>query len=178
MITGTEFDRILDCYKSELKIDKYSLEEECTRQPDLYAKYTQLYAEAEREVGLAKMERNKVEARLDREIRQKHEIHGFPKPPTEVAIERWIKSHADWLVVQQNRIDAQYRFNILDGIRWALQHRKEALGHLVSLFLNHYYSDIPVKGAKEVRQEEADKRVDQQVDKLNEGNERIFRRRL
>ena len=178
MITGQEFEKILDCYKEELKIDKYSLEEECVRQPDLYAKYAKFFAEAEREVSLATLERNKVEAELDKEIQLRHEIHGFPKPPAVETIKRWIKAQPKYLIAQQNIIEAQYKFSIIDGIKWSLQHRKMSLEQLVNLFLNNYYSDIPVKGAKEVRDQEATERYKKQVDMLNEGNERLLKRRI
>jgi hypothetical protein len=177
MLTERQFDGILDCFKKELEIDKYSLEDECIRQPNLYAKYAELYAEAEREMALAKLERDKVLAELDKEIRTKHELYGFTKPPTETAIERWVKANARYIAAQSERIQAGYKMNVIDGIKWALQHRKSSLEHLVSLFLNNYYSDIPVKGTKEVRREEQDKRMDKQIETINQ-NERLLKRRI
>ncbi|KXH69814.1 MAG: hypothetical protein AM326_01705 [Candidatus Thorarchaeota archaeon SMTZ-45] len=137
-------------YKDDLAIDKDSLEECLVEQPELYAKWSQVWAQAVRERDEAKEALNLVKAELDMKIRKSWDILGFDKKPTDMAITTWICAQKDYRDANFILIQATYNVNVLEAAKWAFQHRKDALDNLTKLFLSNYYADSKAVG-KETR---------------------------
>ena len=133
-------------FEDDLRIDQDALEECLVAQPDLYAKWSTAHAQAIKERDMAKEALNVVKADLDMKIRKSWEILGFDKKPTDMAITTWICAQEEYKDANFHLIEATYSVNVLEGAKWAFQHRKDSLDNLTKLFLSNYYSDSKAVG--------------------------------
>ena len=165
-------------YEKDLNIDKDSLEDCLVEQPELYAKWSTIWADAQRERDQAKDNLNVEKARLDMKIRKNWDILGFDKKPTDMAITTWICAHDDFRKVNFALINATHAVNVLEAAKWAFQHRKDALDNLVKLYLNNYYADSKAVGT-EARDMLTTMRDDKHLDVVekNPRTEKLKRRR-
>jgi len=157
-------------YKDDLRIDKYSLDTEWEKQPMVYMKWAENYAEAVFERDKAKRALELVKAKIDSDIRQNPEKYGFDKKPTEAAIVSEIVQSAEYQDVYDEFIQANKRMNILAGAKEAMSQRKKALESLTDLMIAGYYSQPYVK--LEAREKIADE-GSMEVRKLLKKNKRI-----
>jgi len=163
-------------YKEDLAIDKDALEICLVEQPDLYGKWSKAWADSIRDRDRAKENLAVVKAKLDRQVRQSWDILGFDKKPTDLAITTWINAHEDYQEANFLVIEATYESNVLEGAKWAFQHRKESLDNLVKLFLSNYYADSNAIGT-EAREMLTDMRKDQH-EKVLDNNPRAKKLKL
>ena len=165
-------------YEKDLHIDKDSLEECLVEQPELYAKWSNIWAEATRERDQAKENLNIKKADLDMKVRKSWDILGFDKKPTDMAITTWICAHGEYREANSELIQATYAVNVLDAAKWSFQHRKDALDNLVKLYLNNYYADSKAVGS-EARDMLSTMRQDKHLDVVekNPRTQKLKRRR-
>ena len=128
-------------YEQDLSTDKDALEECLVEQAELYGKWSKAHAQSIKERDDAKDLLNVVKADLDMKVRKNWDILGFDKKPTDMAITSWILAHKDYRASNFHFIEANYNMNVLEGAKWAFQHRKDSLDNLVKLYLNNYYAD-------------------------------------
>ena len=150
-------------YEKDLHIDKDSLEECLVEQPELYAKWSIIWADATQERDHAKENLNIVKAELDMKIRKSWDILGYDKKPTDMAITTWICAHDKYRKANFELIQKTHAVNVLEAAKWSFQHRKDALDNLVKLYLNNYYSDSKAVG-QEARDMLSTMRQDKHLD--------------
>ena len=165
-------------YENDLRIDKDSLEECLVEQPELYAKWSTIWADAVQERDHAKEDLNVTRADLDMKVRKSWDILGFDKKPTDMAITTWICAHADYRKANFILIQKTHATNVLEAAKWSFQHRKDSLDNLVKLFLSNYYSDSKAVG-QDARDMLRDMRQDKHLDVVekNPRTQKLKRRR-
>ena len=164
-------------YKEDLRIDRDALEECLVEQPEMYAKWSDAWAQAVKERDEAKEALNLVKADLDMRVRKGWDILGFEKKPTDMAITTWICAHTDYRNSNFHLIQATYNVNVLEAAKWAFQHRKDSLDNLTKLFLSNYYSDSKAVG-QEARDMLADMRQKKHLEVLEDNpRSQLLRRR-
>lgn len=164
-------------YEEDLQIDKDSLEECLIEQPELYGKWSKVWAQAVKERDQSKEQLNVTKADLDKQIRKSWDILGFDKKPTDLAITTWICAQQEYRDANFRLIEATYSVNVLEGAKWAFQHRKDALDNLVKLFLSNYYSESKAVG-QEARELLADMRQSKHLETLEKNpRSKLLRRR-
>lgn len=168
-------------YKEDLKINRYSLEEEWSNHQDLYMQYSESYSEAVRLRDDAKEELNfykskaqseldKVKAELDIEIRTKYSSYGYEKL-TEAIVLSWIirqesyqealNSYRETVREYNKKLNkAEYQVNIMDGVKRAFEHRKTAMDNLTRLMIGGYYSSKPAKDVNATVKENREERLE------------------
>lgn len=136
-------------YEKDLKIDRYNLELEWERQPQLYVTWAEKHADAILERDRKKELLDLLKAELYMEIVKEHLEKG-DKKPTESMIANLILQHKDFKAASETYLEFKRDAEYLSGAREGMQHKKTALEHLSRLFINSYYADpnIPAK-AKE-----------------------------
>ena len=166
-----------DNYSADLKIDKYSVEEALLNQAELYAKWTAKWAEAVKAKARAKEDLEVTDSELTRNARKSWEILGFHKFPTDGMVTAWIPAQDEHKEKELFLNEATYDANILDGVKWAFEHRSRALSDLVKLYLSGYYADEKTVG-KDARNLLDEIRKDKHIDQLNQNDQRkILKRR-
>lgn len=124
---------------SFLDIDKESLDEEWLNQPRLYKEYSDLLAEANRDMDDAKNELEITRAELEQAIRLKPNKFALAKV-TDNSVKACILAQDEYQTQQRVYLDAKHRADILKGAVAALDHRKRALENLVYLHGQGYYA--------------------------------------
>ena len=165
-------------YEKDLHIDRDSLEECLVKQPELYAKWSTVWADATQERDRSKENLNIVRAELDMKVRKSWEILGFDKKPTDMAITTWICAHEKYRRANFELIRETHAVNVLESAKWAFQHRKDALDNLVKLFLSNYYADSKAVG-QDAREMLRDMRQDKHLEVVEENprTQKLKRRR-
>lgn len=139
-------------YRTDLKIDRYNLDDELVRQPQLYMQYALRAAEASIEKQEAKDRLEIVKADLDGKIRTDPDKYNIPEgKASEGAIKAKIAKHSK--VKRYNRLYLKALKNekFLNEAKVAFTHRKKMLEALVSLNIQLHFAEpkVPV-GQKEV----------------------------
>lgn len=141
-------------YQNIAEIDQHRLDYEWLRQPQMYVNISLELAEARSELDTAKNQISVTEAELDRDIRINPSKYGIDKL-TEGAIKAAILTAKKMKVAQAAFLEAKYEVDMMQAAQTALEHRKEALKHLTTLFLNEYYGTGPgsvrASDAREIR---------------------------
>lgn len=127
-------------YEKDLKIDRYNLELEWERQPQLYVKWAENHADAILERDRKKESLDLLKAELYMEIVKKHLEKG-DKKPTESMIANLILQHKDFKVASERYLEFKRDAEYLAGAKEGMQHKKTALEHLSRLFINSYYAE-------------------------------------
>ena len=133
-------------YMEELAIDLTSLHEEWRLQPQLYMKYSELSAGAQRNRDKAKEKLDIVKAELDDRIRSDPKSFGAPldKNDQPKLTEAWISAtillQPEYSEVSSEIIAYNYELNIYNSAVRAFDHRKKALEKEVDLWIANYYS--------------------------------------
>jgi hypothetical protein len=169
-------------YKSELKIDKYSLDEEWLQQPSKIDWINTAWADAGKKRDKAEEYLEIVEANLDLTARtgknadeaDEHPIPyttGLDKLPeklTESVIKSWIKVHPRRIEAQNKVIDTKHEVTVLYAGTKAFSSRGDALKDLVKLFLADRYTGASSPPEQELRTKGVEKRTDAVSDRLDE----------
>jgi hypothetical protein len=130
-------------YKEELKFDRYRLDEEYERQPELYMDWAKLYGQVRRERKWAEREVDRVKATIGLKVRRDSEELGLGKKPTEAAIKEIILTSEEVIEAQNYFFQVYELVYILEGAVKAFEQRKELLKGCGELWKGGYYSSVP-----------------------------------
>jgi len=160
-------------YENDLAIDPHALDDEWLLHPNLYMKYSEALAQAQKSRDKIKEKLDVTRAQVDRDIRKKPDDYGISKI-TETVVAGAILMEARFTEVQDLLTDANLEVNLLQAAVRSFDHRKKALENLVTLYMASYFA-----GPKEPRDLPSGKRmVDRARDKASEKQrEGINRRR-
>lgn len=124
---------------SFLEVDKLSLDENCEEQATLYKEYSDMLADARREMDEAKNELEVTKAELDQAIRSKPQKFGLAKV-TDAGVKACIMAQDEYQMQFRAFLDAKHRVDVLEGVTKALEHRKQMLTNLTYLHGQQYFS--------------------------------------
>jgi hypothetical protein len=158
--------------KDDLYIDKFSLDTACLQQAMLYSKYSMELAEVAFTRDTMKEQLEILKAEVDGEIRSSPEEYGLPSKPTETAIKNMVTCDSRVVDFTSLFLAKSKEYNILMGVRIALEHKKSALELLVKLHVSGYYAETNVSTVDKKEVEEVE-----MVEKLN-SNPRLQKRRV
>jgi hypothetical protein len=130
----------MDTDSSFLEIDKDNLDLEWLGQARKYFEYSEKLAKARQELDAVKTEQDVVYAELDQAIRTDPEKFGLTKT-SEGAIKQAAISNERYGEVTAKLHALKYETDILSAAVAALDHRKRALEHLVTLWTNNYWAE-------------------------------------
>lgn len=123
-------------YTRDVEIDQNNLDVEWKRQPKLVLHWSEMRADAARDVDEAKEALEILIAEKDMEIRDSAD-----KKPTESAIANMIKMDKDVQDAQQTLTEARHSLAKLQAACSAFDHKKAALENLVKLFGMSYFAE-------------------------------------
>lgn len=124
---------------NDFEIDRYRLDDEWVKQPDLYRRYAEALADARKLLEMRKNEATILRADTELQVRKEPEKYGLSKV-TEGVIKAVVDVNTDVVAADDMVIDAKHGVAVLEAAVGALDHRKRALSDLVSLHLADYYS--------------------------------------
>ena len=123
-------------------IDLSALEREWVHQPKLYFIYAEELAQARRELEESKANMEIVAAEVDKRVRKYPEKYGMEENVklTEAMVKAAVKDSKKLKKAQEEFRAIQYKVNVAQAVVTALDHRKSALGKLVDLHGQNYFS--------------------------------------
>ena len=139
--------------KNRLPIDQFNLNEECIKQPDLYADVGILAAELRDEARKSKDLFDNTCAELKTDIRNDPEKFGIKKV-TEGSIAETLILCEKYNTDQDIYREADLISNKVSVLLAAVEQRKSLLRDLISLYIHSYYSDEnkkPIAGGERDR---------------------------
>ena len=156
-------------YEEDIKINKYKLDEELVKQPQLYLHWAEQHAEAVAERDEKRVELDLIRAEIDGNIRESPEDWGYDKKPSEAAITNLILQESKYRDVQSELIEATKNVNIMSAAMTAMNDKKKALEGLVTLLVAGIYSEpkVPREKRDKLTSEEERKTRSKGRDKLN-----------
>ncbi len=142
-------------FEEDLRIDPLALDVEWLLQPQLFFKYSEELAKANRELDRIKLKYEVTQAKVDNEIRSKY----ADKKPTEAAIKSEILQDEEVTKISIEFSDQKKVVDLLNaGVR-AFDQRKTALENLVKLQIQNYNAspkeprDLSVEYNKRMQQD-------------------------
>ena len=126
-------------YYDDLSIDPNQLENEWFRQPALYAKYSELAADAIKERDEAKENLDVIKGQMDKKIRLSPKDFGL-ESIKEAAVTFTILQSDEYKDANKELIETTYRLNLVQGVVKALDHKKKALESTGQLWIGTYWS--------------------------------------
>jgi hypothetical protein len=126
-------------YKEQVRIDKYDLDNELIKQPELFLKYASMLPDAIRERDTIKNQLEILRSKLYKEVKSNN-----PKM-TDRAAEAEIIDNKDYKEKFNEFLDAQQNVRIIEIAKQSFEQRHDALRYLVRLYIAGYYSDVVVK---------------------------------
>lgn len=128
-------------YEEDLKINLNDLAENWDKQPQLYMKWAEKYAQAYFERDKKKEKLEIVKAQIDMDIRTNLDNYGFDKKPTEAAISAKILMQPEYQAASTSVIEANRDMNIYNAAKTAMDHKKKALEMLSYLSTSGLYAE-------------------------------------
>jgi len=129
-------------YKQDIEIDESDLEGEWITHPSLYLHYSEIYADACANKDDAKLRMEWIAANIDLDVRKNWNT---PKYDLEKLTEGVIKSCT---LINKKYMEAYKKYNkcvkivnSMTGVKTAFEHRKHALGNLVSLKIGGFNAE-------------------------------------
>ncbi len=132
--------------RAALRIDRYNLDENVERQPELFFEVAEAAALARSEQDLAKDSVDEVESRLDVHVRGKAERKD--ERITEKEIKARIRQHPERASAMKNYLGLKLETERLDQLRDSFKQRGYMLRELVQLYLSSYYQDASASGSR------------------------------
>lgn len=126
-------------FETELEIDKYALDEEWLKQPNLYFHWSQAKTQALAERDDAKRKLDYKKSTLDLAVRKDPKNWGLDKP-TESSIASVIVGDKDYQKELKTFQEANHDYNILEDSIRALEQKRSALDNLTKLHISGYYT--------------------------------------
>jgi len=148
---------MVDVKQSDFEIDRFRLDEEWVEQPNLYFRYVQLAADARQDFDEAKASASVVRAEVEMDVRENPGEHGVAKV-TEALVRAAVEASPKVQLADKKTIKARHAMDVVQGAVSALDHRKKALGDLVSLYLADYFSKPVARTDGKEAAEQFDKR--------------------
>lgn len=131
-------------YKEDLKIDQNNLEKEWLEQPSLYMYYAEAYADAILERDEAKNELERIYCKLDNSLIKDWEKY-FDKSPSEQMRKNKIFLNQEYKKALAEFDKCTHNVNLLQAAKYAFDHRRKALEHLVTLLVSGFHSEPTMK---------------------------------
>ena len=144
--------------KTDLQIDENQLDREWLDQPRLYFSYAREEADARRDWDAAKNSLELIRAETDQTIRDDPSRYGLGKT-TEATIASAVVIQQEYQDAQEKANQARHRFDVCHAMVVALDHRKRALEHLVTLFMANYFSKPKARQGTEEQMDKVEKRA-------------------
>ena len=121
-------------YRQDIKVDEFDLEGEWITHPSIYMHYSEIWAEAVADKDDAKLKMDWIAANIDLDVRKNWDTkYNFDAKPSEGAIKNTILISAKYLEAYRKYNQCIKRVNSMVGVKTAFEHKKHALGNLVSL---------------------------------------------
>lgn len=134
-------------YQKDIPIDKFDLDNEVVKQPELFAKWVAQLPEAISIRDKLKFKIDVIYAELDYDVRS---LKGEKEKLTEAAIRNQIIVHQDYINVQNEYFEAKKDAQTIEGAIRAFEQRKDMIEALIKLHLAGYYSDVKPKQSREL----------------------------
>ena len=147
--------------KQTMKIDKYNLDEECSRQPDLYYEETKNIGSMVEEKSLAELELKELEANVELVIRSRED------KPTEAKIKALVTKNKKVKAKRREVIKCQSRINDAMNMKHSLEQKKSMIEWLGRLYIGEYWSDVNIPTENYSREG-----MKQSIDKLKRNTKR------
>jgi len=141
----------------DFAIDEYNLDKECARQSNLYRKYAEAAADARKRYDEGKQAESVTRADVELQVRKDPDSFGVAKV-TEGVIKSVVDADERIGKAVAEVIDARHDMDVMQAAVGALDHKKKALGDMVSLFLADYYSEPRTRSGDREAEEEFENR--------------------
>jgi len=128
-------------FETDLRINKFRLDEEWLAQPGLFMRYAQKQAEASKELDAEKHSLEVTKAQVDRAIRMDPEEYNIDGKVTERQVEAVVLQDSDYQSAMEIYNDAKYNLGLLTSAVRAFDQRKSALENLVRLHGQSYFAE-------------------------------------
>jgi hypothetical protein len=161
-------------YKDDVSINKFALDFELQRQPELVENYGLEQAEAEFKRDKIKDQLDTAKADLFIDIKTNHADFGFDKSPTDSLTKSAVEINEKVIELKLKLATSNFSLNSWKASNRALSHKKSSLQGLYILFNTGYWSDAKVTA------EEQNKYDDNHQDHYNQtiqNDERMLKRR-
>ena len=133
-------DRDLDQLKSELLIERDSLDEEAIRQPNSYFHVSENFVFAAARRDKAKHDLEVVVAELDRDVRDAMQTDG--DKITEALVKAQITREQDYQRAYGAYLDSCLEADRWEALRNAYRQRAEMLKGLIQLYQSNYFGEV------------------------------------
>lgn len=138
---------------SDFQIDRFRLDDEWVKQPDLYRRYAEALADAKFEFEGLKNDLDVTRAEVELKVRENPANYGLEKV-TEGVIKSVVEVQELVKDAETDVLQARHKVNMLEAAVSALDHRKRALADLVSLHLADYFSKpVAREGERDAKEE-------------------------
>lgn len=138
-------------YVSNLIIDKFTLDDECLKQPILYEYYSGLWADASKKQDKAKQKLENFKAELEKKVRLK--LAKTKDRVTEKAVENEVLTNTKYQKLCDRHILAKAKANKARGIKDAFAQKKDMIKILTDLFISNYFGEVRTSQAMELSSE-------------------------
>lgn len=142
--------------RNPFRIDKFSLDKECTRHPEDVHEYMMKLADAKLAAEEAEQVYIATKADLDKRIRARPAKFGITKL-TEGAVQAAMRNTKEYNEAKTLKSQTQYEVDVLYAAVTALSHKRDMITSLISLFKMDYFSNLDEapKTRKELRTDSA-----------------------
>jgi hypothetical protein len=148
-------------YKKDLKIDRYNLDLEWAKNPELFAKWSEKLVDVENHRDRLKDRLDLKMANLDTLIRTDPTTYGLPTDPKERSVHATIIKHPEYRELQEQYLTAKYQAKILRVAVRSFQNREKAIDRETKLYLAQYYMKSYGREKEELVQSDGKAEVDQ-----------------
>lgn len=151
-------DRTIESLRKLLEIDKYEIDEEIVRQPQLFFEIGEAAVKAAAERDFAKDELKRIDAELYGTLRRKLE-KGSGKA-TEGQVTNAVLTDKQHIRAVKRYIRANEKSDLLQALKEAFNQRSYMLRDLASLYVANYYEKSSMTSETDVRDVKAKKNID------------------
>lgn len=135
----------IDEFRSYLKIDKHSLDQELEEQPMLFFKISEAFVQAAAERDMLKEQLATVDAKLDAQVRNDF----ADKKYTEAMVKNAVQTDKKHDAAMLKFLRAKEQADLLFALKDAFQTRSYMIRDLCSLYNANYFAEGSVKGSQE-----------------------------
>jgi len=127
--------------RKDTKINKYALDDELERQPDLYLEYAEQHVEAEDARKTAEKDLKELEADLKIKIFMNPKDYGFTgdKAPAVSLIDSAVLTQPEYKEQSAKILVLRKAENKLTIVKESLDQKRSSLKYLSELWMNNYY---------------------------------------
>ena len=136
-------------YENDIHIDPNNLFEECQRQPFIFQRYARKVADADKKRKDLKAVLLITEAELAESLRT--EAIGKGEKISEAAIKSKVPTMKAYKKADAEMRKADYEYQILVGVKEAIEHRKYMLKEMTALLIGGFYSTVKITTDDEMK---------------------------